>query len=138
MSEPLMIESQGSFAAGGTVITSAGTYSGTPDIVKGKNANNFADVFNASVKAGGQTLHGDHATVFYQIPVNAKKLPLVFLHGAGQSMRTWQTTPDGRAGFNEIFLRKGYPVYLIDQPRRGQSGRSTVDGTIDKAPFPQN
>ena len=137
MTEPLMIESQGSFAAGGTVITSAGQYNPRPDAVKNKTSNSFMDVFQASVKAGGQTLHGDHATVFYQIPVNAKKLPLVFLHGAGQSMRTWQTTPDGRTGFNEIFLRKGYPVYLIDQPRRGQSGRSTVDGTIAATPDDQ-
>ena len=74
MSEPLMIESQGSFAAGGTVITSAGQYNPRPDAVKNKMSNSFMDVFQASVKAGGQTLHGDHATVFYQIPVNAKKL----------------------------------------------------------------
>ena len=73
MSEPLMIESQGSFAAGGTVITSAGQYNPRPDAVKNKTSNSFMDVFQASVKAGGQTLHGDHATVFYQIPVNAKK-----------------------------------------------------------------
>lgn len=33
------------------------------------------------------TLHGDHASVFYQIPVDAKKTPLVFLHGYGQSAR---------------------------------------------------
>jgi hypothetical protein len=30
-------------------------------------------------------LHSDHAYVFYQAPVNARKLPLVFWHGHGQS-----------------------------------------------------
>ena len=112
---------------GGTVKTSSGTYQPLPEIAKGKASNNFMDVFNASVQVGGQTLHGDHATVFYQIPSNPRPYPLVFLHGAGQSMRTWQTTPDGREGFQNIFLRKNYPVYLVDQPRRGWSGRSTVD-----------
>lgn len=46
-------------------------------------------------------------------------------------MRTWQTTPDGREGFQNIFLKKKYPVYLIEQPRRGQSGRSTEPKTLN-------
>ena len=108
---PLSIEQQGSFAVGGTVKTSEGSYQPLPEIAKGKTSNNFMDVFSASIQAGGQTLHDDHATVFYQIPTNPRPYPLVFLHGAGQSMRTWQTTPDGREGFQNIFLRKNYPVY---------------------------
>ena len=83
------------------------------------------------------TLHGDHANIIYQIPAHAKPVSLMFLHGAGQSMRTWQTTPDGREGFQSVFLRKGYPVYLIDQPRRGDAGRATVDGTIKASPDEQ-
>ena len=75
--------------------------------------------------SAGQTLHGDHAYVFYQVPVNARKLPLVFWHGHGQSAKTWETTPDGREGFQNIFLRRRFPVYLIDQPRRGRAARST-------------
>ena len=69
----------------------------------------------------GQTLHGDHAYVSYQVPAGARKLPLVFWHGYGQSAKTWQTTPDGRAGFQTIFLPHRFPVYLIDQPRRGRA-----------------
>lgn len=85
----------------------------------------------------GQTLHGDHAYVFYQIPVNRRKLPLVFLHGTGQFSKTCATTPDGREDFQTIFLRRGFPVYLIDQPRRGNAGRSTVSATINAAPDEQ-
>jgi pimeloyl-ACP methyl ester carboxylesterase len=55
---------------------------------------------------------------------------LVFLHGAGQSKKTWETTPDGREGFQNIFLRRGYSVYLLDHPRRGEAGKSTVAATI--------
>ena len=48
-------------------------------------------------------------------------------HGAGQSRKTWETTPDGREGFQNIFLRRGFATYLIDQPRawrcRPQHGR---------------
>ncbi|WP_314186718.1 alpha/beta fold hydrolase [Aggregatibacter kilianii] len=134
---PLSIEQQGSFAVGGLVKTSEGTYNPLPDVAKGKDNNNFMDVYAASIQAGGQTLHGDHATVFYQIPSNPRQYPLVFLHGAGQSMRTWQTTPDGREGFQNIFLRRQFPVYLVDQPRRGQSGQSAAEGKISATPDEQ-
>jgi hypothetical protein len=56
----------------------------------------------------GQTIHGDHAYVQYQIPVGARKYPIVMWHGGGQFTKTWETTPDGRDGFQNIFLRSGY------------------------------
>lgn len=111
-STPLVIREQGSFAVGGTVITSPGTFD--PD----------------KPAPAGQTLHGDHARVFYQLPVNGRKFPLVLLHGAGQFSKTWETTPDGREGYQNIFLRRGFAVYVLDQPRRGAAGRSTVPATI--------
>ncbi len=117
---PILLEEQGSFAVGGTVLTHPGEYD--------------------PVKRGpdGQTFHGDHAYVFYQKPVNAKRLPLVFWHGIGQFSKTWESTPDGREGFQNIFLRKRFGVYLIDQPRRGNAGRSTVEATISPTPDEQN
>jgi len=126
-SNSIKIQQQGSFEAGGTVIKNPGVF----DPIK-------HGAFNPSNQASeGQTLHGDHAYVFYQIPAKPRKLPLVFWHGYGQSAKTWETTPDGREGFQNIFLRRGFPVYLLDQPRRGRSGRSTVAGTINAAPDEQ-
>lgn len=111
--KPLMIAEQGSFLVGG---------------IKTMQPGNF--VLADALKPSGQTFHGDHAYAFYQIPVKAHKFPLVFLHGAGQSKKTWETTPDGREGFQNIFLRRGYSVYLLDQPRRGEAGKSTVPATV--------
>jgi hypothetical protein len=118
--QPLIIQDQGSFAVGGTVITHPGTY----DPMKQRAPD-------------GQTFHGDHAYVFYQVPVNARKLPLVLWHGFGQFSKTWETTPDGREGFQNIFLRRGFGVYVIDQPRRGNAGRSTLPITITPTPDEQ-
>lgn len=109
---PLVIQEQGSFAVGGTVLTNPGTYD------------------PVTMSPEGQTFHGDHAYVFYQIPVNARKLPLVFWHGYGQFSKTWETTPDGREGYQNIFLHRGFGVYLLDQPRRGNAGRGTQPGTL--------
>jgi len=92
---------------------------------------------SSSYGSAGQTLHGDHAYVFYQTPVNPRRLPLVFLHGTGQFSKTWETTPDGREGFQNIFLRRRFPVYLMDQPRRGDAGRSTVSATVAATPDEQ-
>ncbi|HXF96905.1 MAG TPA: alpha/beta fold hydrolase [Gemmatimonadales bacterium] len=123
---PLVIREQGSFAVGGTVVRAPGTFD---PIAQG--------AYTPTPDPRGQTLHGDHAYVFYQIPVNARRLPLVFWHGHGQSARTWETTPDGREGFQTIFLRRGWPVYLLDQPRRGRAGRGSVPGTIPATPDEQ-
>ena len=71
--EPLVIQEQGSFSAGGTIITAPGKFDAkTP------------------LDSAGQTWHGDHASVFYQIPENPHKYPIVMLHGAGQFSRTWK------------------------------------------------
>lgn len=121
--QPIVIQDQGSFAVGGSVITAPGTF----DPIK-------HGAFNpANQSSEGQTLHGDHAYVFYQIPDKARKVPLVFWHGYGQFSKTWETTPDGREGYQNIFLRERFPVYLIDQPRRGRAARGTVGGTITAA-----
>lgn len=125
--EPLMIQQQGSFAVGGSVITAPGTF----DPIK-------QGAYNpAGTDPAGQTLHGDHAYIFFQVPVNARKIPLVFWHGHGQSAKTWETTPDGREGFQNIFLRRRFPVYLIDQPRRGRAARSTQPINITATPDEQ-
>ncbi len=116
---PLIIREQGSFAVGGTVIRHPGTFD------------------PCQPTPAGQTFHGDHAYVFYQIPVNARRFPLVLWHGAGQFSKTWETTPDGREGYQNIFLRRGFAVYVIDQPRRGNAGRSTVPLTIQPTPDEQ-
>lgn len=110
---PLMIQQQGSFAVGGGVKTEPGTFDARKPL-----------------DSAGQTFHGDHAYAFYQIPVAAKKLPIVMWHGAGQFSKTWETTPDGREGFQNIFLRRHYATYLIDQPRRGNAGRSLKEATL--------
>ena len=110
-SEPIVIQSQGSFTAGGSTLTNSGEFV-------------FADLWSQS----GQTAYGDNAFVRYQIPVKPKKLPMVFLHGGGQSMKTWESTPDGREGFGTIFLRRGFSVYLVDQPRRGDAGFTLASG----------
>ena len=62
---------------------------------------------------------------------------MVFLHGYGQSRMGWMTTPDGREGWSDMFLKMGHSVFLIDQPRRGEAGQTSVAGTINTEPSDQ-
>ncbi len=117
-SSPITLKTQGSFAIGGGFVTNPGTFD------------------PIALTPAGQTIHGDHAYVQYQIPPDARKHPLVMWHGGGQFSKTWETTPDGRDGFQNIFLRRGYSTYILDQPHRGRAGRATTNGTITAIPGP--
>jgi hypothetical protein len=114
----ITLKTQGSFLVGGAVVTNPGTFD------------------PIALAPDGQTIHGDHAYVQYQIPVNARRYPLVMWHGGGQFRKTWETTPDGRDGYQSIFLRRGFSTYILEQPHRGNAGRATTNGTIAAVPGP--
>jgi hypothetical protein len=100
---PLTIAKQGSFFVGGRDVQSD-TLSTVP------------------AYASSGTIAVDQMYVRYQIPVDAgPHYPVTFIHGCCLTGKTWETTPDGRMGWDEYFVRKGYPVYVIDQAWRGRS-----------------
>lgn len=120
--KPILIKEQGAFSAGGKISKSEGVFDPNKPWFEPQ---------------GGQTRHCDHADVWYQIPVHPKHTSMVFLHGYGQSRRSWQTTSDGREGFSNIFLREGYSIYMVDQPGRGEAGQTCKPLAISTAPDDQ-
>ena len=61
--------------------------------------------------------------VRYMVPQGGEgNVPVVMIHGATLTGKSWETTPDGRMGWDEYFVRKGHPVYVPDQVGRGRSG----------------
>ena len=101
---PILIEKQGSFAVGGTIV---------------------GDPASASQ-------HCDHGSVEYQIPPNARATNLLMWHSA--SAAAWQNRWDGGEGFQSIFLRRGYPVYLWDGPRVGRAHWGCGESTYAPEP----
>ncbi|PWT99951.1 MAG: hypothetical protein C5B51_26085 [Terriglobia bacterium] len=104
--KPLVLSEQGSFFVGGETKT--------------------ATTANANAPAGAPT-QGDVTVnqmyVQYQIPLSGNQhVPVVMVHGCCLSSKTWETTPDGRMGWNEYFVRKNRAVYLADQVSRARSG----------------
>ena len=61
--------------------------------------------------------------VQYFLPANEKgAYPLLMWHGGGLTGVTYETTPDGREGWLNYFLRKGWAVYNSDAVERGRAG----------------
>ena len=99
-SSPLVLARQGSFFVGGETKALAGGRGGA---------------------AGDITINQMY--VQYQVPVNGDRhVPVVMVHGCCLSSKTWETTPDGRMGWSEYFVRKDRSVYLADQVSRARSG----------------
>lgn len=115
--DALVIARQGSFSVGGRPVQGDGQYdpAQSPDV---------ADQ--------GQTFWVDQMYVQYQVPVRARRYPLVLVHGGGGTGRVWESTPDGRDGYQTIFLRRGYTVYIVDFPRRGRAGQPTFNGPFGR------
>jgi pimeloyl-ACP methyl ester carboxylesterase len=114
--EPLTIAAQGSFFVGGRTVKAAGSF----------DPGRFFVPFSSE----GQTYSIEHLYAQYQIPPNARPLPLVMVHGGGQTGKCWESTPDGREGYQSIFVRRGFAVYAVDFPGRGRAGIPSFSGPL--------
>jgi pimeloyl-ACP methyl ester carboxylesterase len=73
--------------------------------------------------------------VEYQIPADRRsgplrKLPIVMIHGGGHTGASWQTRPDGGEGWADYFLKRGWPVYIVDRPGVAKSTSLGAFGNV--------
>jgi pimeloyl-ACP methyl ester carboxylesterase len=105
---PLVLKSQGSFFVGGEKLEQTQVQIGLGP-------------------AGHVTVNQMY--VRFMVPQGGDgNVPVVMVHGATLTGKSYETTPDGRMGWDEYFVRKGHPVYIPDQVGRGRSG-------FNQAPF---
>lgn len=105
--KPLVLQSRGSFMVGGES--------------KQQTPEQLSSIFGTPPTNGGNVTV-NQMYVEYMTPAHVTGPKVVMLHGATLSGKTYDTTPDGRMGWYEHFVRKGYPVYVPDQVSRGRSG----------------
>ena len=102
-STPLVLKSQGSFFVGG------------------EKSDQTAVELGDLGPAGHITVNQMY--VRFMVPQDgADNVPVIMVHGATLTGKSWETTPDGRMGWDEYFVRKRHPVYVPDQVGRGRSG----------------
>ncbi|KAF5333436.1 hypothetical protein D9611_002348 [Ephemerocybe angulata] len=58
-----------------------------------------------------------------------QKYPVLIIPGNGMSGTNFLNTPDGRDGWADFFLAKGFQIYIVDPPSRGRSPwHNDIDG----------
>jgi len=111
---PIALKDMGSFHVGGREIT----ISGQPV----KEVTFTAGGVPAKVDPNG-VYQVEQMYVQYFIPQNERgALPLLMWHGGGLTGVTYETTPDGREGWLNYFVKKGWAVYNSDAVERGRAG----------------
>lgn len=114
---PLVLQAQGSLFVGGRDLRS--------------------DALSAvPAYAPSGTVAVDQVYVRYQVPAAPGGPPLVLVHGCCLTGQCWETTPDGRPGWDEVLLRAGFPVYAVDQAWRGRSGSGIAPPANGDGPLP--
>ena len=112
---PLALKSHGIFWAGGKV-------------VKRQQVGTVAAGDKPSLQVRDQEILVGQAYVEYLIPhelrMGPRTPPIVLVPGGALVGVHFLTTPDGREGWAHYFVRKGFPVYIIDVPGRGRAGFS--------------
>src|SRR3978361_1396288 len=112
--EPIALRDMGSFHVGGRLVEISGkpvkevvfTQGGVP----------------AKIDPNG-TYQVEQMYVQYFLPAHEKgAYPLLMWHGGGLTGVTYETTPDGREGWLNYFIKKGWTVYNSDAVERGRAG----------------
>src|SRR5215831_17987549 len=66
--------------------------------------------------------------VQYFLPAKRRgTVPLLMWHGGSLTGVSYETTPDGRMGWLNYFIQKGWDVYNSDAVERGRSGWAPPD-----------
>ncbi|MGV9797241.1 alpha/beta fold hydrolase [Mycobacterium sp. NPDC003449] len=125
----IVLESVGSFYAGGQRIT----ITGEPH----QHVRLTGDLPAYAHDPNG-TYAIDHAYVNYLIPARSTKPPVVFVHGGGLTGAMWESTPDGRPGWVTSFLTAGHPCYVVDNVERGRAGWCSLPGQWEGQPILRN
>jgi len=94
---------------------------GTVKTIDSETANGGGTFF---ITLPGGAIMTDQMHVQFMLPKdeNKKHYPIAIVHGCCLSSKSWQTTPDGRMGWDEYFVRRGFDTYLMDQVGRARSG----------------
>jgi len=106
-SPPLVLRGEGSFFIDGYTQAIAPKYI-SPSAFASDAGNSMVNQMYVQYQRPQERRHGAY--------------PLLIVHGCCLSSKSWQTTPDGRMGWDEYFVRRGFDTYLAEQVSRGRSG----------------
>ena len=125
--EPLQVKAIGSFHIGGEIRTMAGL-----------PTRPWVSTPGSPVQLGnpnGEIAVGQMYVQYVRLAAPCVPFPLLMWHGGGMTGVNWETTPDGRPGWQWFFLRAGLDVFISDSVERGRSGFALYPDVYAEAPY---
>jgi len=119
----LQVKELGSFFVGGSNVTV-----NVPEDKMQKDAKGNLLNFNGDYESGQMYVS------YVKLEEPKAKYPLLLWHGSALTGATFETTPDGRPGWQTFFLKQGHDVYVSDAVERGRAGFSMFPEVYTDAP----
>lgn len=91
-----------------------------------------------TIDPNGEFTTGQMYVQYVKLEQSTKPYPVLLWHGGGCTGTSWETTPDGRQGWQMEFLRKGYDVYTSDAVERGRASWSKFPEIYTSEPVFRN
>jgi pimeloyl-ACP methyl ester carboxylesterase len=87
------------------------------------------------IDPNGEMIAGQMYVQYVKLAAPRSPHPLLLWHGGGMSGVNWETTPDGRAGWQMFFLRAGFDVFVSDAVERGRASWAPYPDVYADAPY---
>jgi pimeloyl-ACP methyl ester carboxylesterase len=87
------------------------------------------------IDPNGEMVAGQMYVQFVSLEKPRSRHPLLMWHGGGMTGACWESTPDGRPGWQSLFLRAGFDTYVSDAVERGRASWAPFPQIYPEAPF---
>jgi pimeloyl-ACP methyl ester carboxylesterase len=124
---PILIREIGSFHVGGHMVS----LTGMCPRVRVSTAHGTLH----PIDPNGEMIVGQMYVQYVRLASARSPHPLLLWHGGGMSGVNWETTPDGRPGWQMFFLRAGFDVYVSDAVERGRASWAPYPEIYPEAPY---
>jgi len=87
------------------------------------------------IDPNGEVMAGQMYVQYVCLAEPKSPVPLLMWHGGGMTGVNWETTPDGRPGWQMFFLRAGFDTYVSDAVERGRASWAPFPQVYPEAPY---
>ncbi|MCJ2127529.1 alpha/beta fold hydrolase [Methylobacterium sp. E-045] len=87
------------------------------------------------IDPNGEIIVGQLYVQYVRLAEPRADAPILMWHGGGMTGVNWETTPDGRSGWQMAFLRAGFDTYVSDAVERGRASWAPFPQAYPEAPY---